>query len=410
MGKKRVLEHKISRLLSMFPALAIIGPRQCGKSTLSKMCCPSWKYYDLERPDDYNLITRDPLSFFSLNSKNLIIDEAQQYPDLFKVLRSIVDENRSQKGRFILTGSSSPEIVKGLTESLAGRVATIEMAPFKAIEFFDRPLPSFYDLLIDKDTKIDDFENLDSQLSTSQMLEFWFTGGYPEPIISNDEVFRKQWLENYFSSYFDRDIRRLFPKLNIHSFRRFITLLTQQSGTQLNHSDIARSLEISNKTVKDYLDIVHNTFIWRNLPPFEKNSLKKVQKSNRGFFRDSGVLHGLLKINSLDELLVHPVAGSSFESFVIEEIIRGLKATMETGLDFNYYRTIDKSEIDLIIDGSNGYIPVEVKLGSSTSKKSLKGLENFLKDTKSSYGILINNAKRVEKLADNIIQIPVGYL
>lgn len=284
------------------------------------------------------------------------------------------------------------------------------MASFKACELFDKPLSNFYDLLINKETAVNDYEKLGGGLSLSQMLEFWFSGGYPDPVISNNEVFKKQWMENYFSRYFDRDIRRLFPKLNIHNFRSFITLLTQQSGTQLNHSDIARSLEISNKTVKDYLDIIHNTFIWRNLPPFEKNSLKKVQKSNRGFFRDSGVLHSLLKINSLDELLVHFVAGSSFESFVIEEIIRGLKATMETGLDFNYYRTIDKSEIDLIIDGPNGYIPIEVKLGSSVSQKSLKGLKNFLEDTNSSYGILINNGKRIERLADNIVQIPVGYL
>ncbi len=272
MDKKRVYEHKINDLLDMFPAVAIIGPRQCGKSTLVRMCCPNWKYYDLERPDDYKLITDDPLAFFSINSRDVIIDEAQQYPDLFKVLRSVIDEKRSIKGRFILTGSSSPEIVKGLTESLAGRIAVLEMAPFKACEFFNKPLPKLYDLLTSKNTQLDDFEKLEMQIPLPQMLNFWFSGGYPEPTITNDEGFKKQWMENYFSSYFDRDIRRLFPKLNIHNFRRFITLLTQQSGTQLNNNSIARSLEVDSKTIKDYLDIVHNTFIWRNLSPFEKNT------------------------------------------------------------------------------------------------------------------------------------------
>lgn len=409
MDKKRIISNKIKILRDLFPVVAIIGPRQCGKSTLSKMISPEWKYYDLERPDDYRLITDDPIRFFNLNPKNIIIDEAQQYPDIFKVLRSIIDEDRSLKGRFILTGSSSPDIIKGLSESLAGRIATIEMAPFKACEFYEKPLPEVYDLLIAPKVKIEDFITLKTELSNAEVMRFWFSGGYPEPLIEANEIFTKQWMENYFSSYFDRDIRRLFPKLNIHNFRRFISLLTQQSGTQLNYSHIGRALEIDSKTVKDYLDIVHDTFIWRNLTPFEKNSLKKVQKSNKGFFRDSGIQHNLLKINNLDELLVHPIAGNSFESFAIEEIIRGLKATMETGLEFNYYRTIDQSEIDLIIDGPNGYIPIEIKLGSMAHRKSLRALQNFLEDTKSSFGILVNNGKRVEMLNDNIIQIPLHY-
>jgi predicted AAA+ superfamily ATPase len=240
-------------------------------------------------------------------------------------------------------------------------------------------------------------------------MHTWYFGGFPEPLLKNNTLFYKQWMENYISNYVSRDIRGLFPKLNIHNFKRFLSLLAQFSGHQQNLSEMARALEISSTTVKDYLDIIHLTFIWRNLDPFEKNSLKKVQKSKKGFFRDQGFLHYFLKIKSLDDLLIHPVAGFSFESFAIEEIIRGIQTTMETQLEFSYYRTIDKSEVDLVIDGPFGIVPIEIKLGSSTPKKSLWGLENLIKDMNLNYGIVVNNASKIELLSDRIIQIPINY-
>ena len=138
--------------------------------------------------------------------------------------------------------------------------------------------------------------------------------------------------------------------------------------------------------------------------------LKKVQKANKGFFRDQGILHHYLKIRDPDQLLLHPVAGFSFESFAIEEIIRGLQSTMATQLDYYYYRTIDKSEVDLVIEGNFGAIPIEVKLGSTIKRQALRGLENFISDMQSPYGILINRGQRVEQLSNKIIQIPVQYL
>ena len=136
MDKNRHLAYKIDQLLGMFPAVAVIGPRQCGKSTLVGQLRPDWKYYDLESPDDFELISSDPIAFFTLNPDKVIIDEAQQYPELFRILRSVIDSNRKLKGRFLLTGSSSPEIVKGISESLAGRIATVEMWPFKTDRIF----------------------------------------------------------------------------------------------------------------------------------------------------------------------------------------------------------------------------------------------------------------------------------
>ena len=412
MVKPRHLKQKINRLLEMFPVVAIIGSRQCGKSTLARDLRPKWDYYDLESPNDYQLISDDPTAFFALHKRDLIIDEAQQFPDLFKVLRGVIDSDRKQKGRFILTGSSSPHIVKAITESLAGRIATVEMWPFKQGEFYEKETSEIYALLTANETSAGDFRKLQPIVDPSQSAKVWFQGGFPEPLIESEDHpdFLRQWQENYIANYVARDIRALFPRLKIHNFRRFLTLLSQFSGHQLNMSDMSRALEISVSTVKDYLDIIHHTFIWRNLSPHTKNSLKKVQKANKGFFRDQGLLHYFLKISDIDNLFLHPVAGFSFESFVIEEIIQGLQSTMATNLEFNYYRTIDKSEVDLIIEGSFGVVPIEIKLSSSIKRHSLRSLTNFIKDRQCGYGILVNRAQRVELITDKIIQIPVHYL
>ena len=412
MDKNRFLEKKVDQLLELFPIVAVIGARQCGKSTLVKKIRPDWKYYDLEQPDDYQLITSDPLAFFTMNEGHIIIDEAQQYPELFKILRGVIDSKRKQKGRFLITGSSSPEIVKGLTESLAGRIATVEMWPFKSAEFYEKNNSELYTILCDSTINLKKLLQLESLSSLEQTLNVWYKGGFPEPLIESEKhpEYYSIWMENYIQNYVTRDIRGFFPKLNIHKFRRFLTLLAHYSGHQLNMSDIARSIEVSVSTIKDYLDIIHHTFIWRNLDPYGKNPLKKIQKAKKGFFRDQGLLHYFLKIRSLDDLLIHPVAGCSFESFVSEEIIRGFQSTLETQLDFFYYRTIDKSEVDLIIEGAFGIIPIEIKLGSSIKRQSLRGLTNLIQDMDLNYGLVINRSKRVEQLTDKIIQIPVNFI
>ena len=411
MDKKRFLAQKIDALMGLFPAVAVVGPRQCGKSTLVRSIYPDWKYYDLERPDDYQLLTSDPLGFFNRQRGNVIIDEAQQFPELFRVLRGVIDRDRNVAGRFLLTGSSAPEIVKGLSESLAGRIATVELWPFKMTEFYEKPLPAVYNLLIDRKAAVTDFTELTSDVTPDQVYTHWLLGGYPEPRIkgSAEPHYHGLWMDGYFSDYIRRDIQRLFPRLNVHNFRLFIQSLSYYSGNMINQSTLARALEVSSVTTKEYLEILHNTFIWRNLRSFENNTLKKVQKMPKGFFRDQGLLHYLLKLDDIDRLLVHPSAGTSFESFVIEEIIRGLQCTMQSGLEFNFYRTRDKSEIDLIIDGSFGVIPIEVKLGTKITQRMLGPLKTFLQETGSRFGILVNNSDKIELLADNIIQLPVAY-
>jgi predicted AAA+ superfamily ATPase len=412
LDKKRYLSHKIETLMGMFPCVAVIGPRQCGKSTLVRAVYPEWKYYDLERPDDYQLITSDPLGFFSRQREKTIIDEAQQFPDLFKVLRGIIDQDRKACGRFLITGSSSPDIVSGLSESLAGRIATIELWPFKMGEFYEKPLPAIYERLIERSTCLADLMDMETSITINQVYDHWLFGGYPEPRIKGEtnQLFHGLWMDEYFADYIRRDIQRLFPRLNTHNFRLFIQSLSYHSGKIINQSSIARALEVSSVTAKEYLEILHNTFVWRNLRSFEKNSLKKIQKMPKGFFRDQGILHHLLKVDEIDRLLIHPVAGTSFESFAIEEIIRGFQSTLKHAIDFNFYRTRDKAEIDLIVDGPFGFIPIEIKLGTQLTQRMLGPLKAFIKETGTRFGILVNNSEKIEIVAENIIQIPANYL
>ncbi len=293
MDKTRLLEQKIDQLLQLFPAVAVIGARQCGKSTLVKKLRPDWIYYDLERPDHYQLISSDPLGFFSRRNEKVIIDEAQQYPELFQILRGVIDQDRKAVGRFLLTGSSSPEIVKGLTESLAGRISTVEMWPFKAVEFYNKPLPAIYQLLPKIKNDFTTLLQLSPSLETDQLYTHWLKGGYPEPRIKSESFaeFHGLWMDDYFADYIRRDIQRLFPRINVHNFRLFIQALSNHSGSIINSSKIARALDVSSVTVKEYLEIFHATFIWRNLRSYEKNALKKVQKMPKGYFRDQETLY-----------------------------------------------------------------------------------------------------------------------
>ncbi len=408
-GKARFLEAKIRRLMALFPAVAVIGARQCGKSTLAQRLYPDWKYYDLERPDDYQLITSDPLGFFSRQSEKTVIDEAQRFPRLFGILRGVIDRERSANGRFLLTGSSSPEIVQGLSESLAGRIATVELWPFKAAELDERPLPDIYEKLIDPRASIESLADCRYKIALDKMYRHWLMGGYPEPRIKGEREEIGLWMDAYFGDYVNRDVRQLFPRINAHSFQNLIRSLAFHSGTILNRSSVGRALGISSVTVNEYLEILHNTFLWRTLRSYTGNPLKRVQKMPRGFFRDSGILHHLLKVRDLDTLLVHPSAGASFESFVVEEIIRGLQCTMQSGVDFHYYRTKDRSEIDLIVEGPFGLLPIEVELGHTVRRASLKALRTFLKDTGARFGILVNNSEKIELVADDVVQIPAIY-
>ena len=279
---KRHCENKVNRLIESFPCVVILGPRQCGKTSLSKGLRPSWNYIDLENPQTYDRVHDDLNFFFKQNSKELIIDEAQISEDLFKTLRGVIDSDRESNGRFILTGSSSPELLKNVSESLAGRVAIYELSPFKASELKESPLPSFYESFnnpIDKSTSKELFK-LHTDLTLEDIFKGLVYGGYPQPIQKiKDLNYYKTWMENYFKTYVERDIRALFPKLDIIKYRRFINMLTAHSGTIINRTQFGRSLDLNESTVKNYLDIADGTMVWRNIPSYEKSKVKSIIKT-----------------------------------------------------------------------------------------------------------------------------------
>lgn len=394
----------------MFPVVVILGPRQCGKTTLAKNIAKDWDYFDLENMEHLARIQRDPIFFLQQYPNHLIIDEAQNYPELFAALRGVIDNNRQQKGRYILTGSSSPLLHKQLSETLAGRVATVELTPLKANEVYDVPMSPFYKIFTGKLTKDHIPKMINAPLSLQQMQQHWFRGGYPEPRLAKDDAFYFRWLQEYRDAYINRDIKLLFPNLNMVTFQRFLTSLSSLSGTIINKSEIARALEISEKSVREYLKIAEGSFLWRSIPSYENKQIKSIIKMPKGYIRDTGLLHFLLKISDLESLYSHPIAGHSFESFVTEEIIKGLLSTSITNWEAYYYRTRGGMEVDLILQGYFGLLPVEIKMGSVTQNRQLKHLQTFINENNCSFGILINQAQEVTWLTENILQLPVNWL
>jgi uncharacterized protein len=420
---KREVFEKINQLLGYFPAVVILGARQAGKTTLAKALRPEWRYLDLDNPADLSqLMNQDPVFYLNHYSQDLIIDEAQSYPEIFNILRGVIDSNRTQKGRFILTGSSSPELLKELSNSLAGRVAIVNLETCSAAELCNVPRPTFYEGLISASLDsisalnmefLKDFlkkEKKSGNLSKENVYESWLKGGYPEPVLSKDSQFFDFWMAEYQKTYLFRDVAKLFPRLNQQAYQRFLSILARLSGTILNKSDLSRSIEVSLPTITDYLQIAEGTFLWRSIQSFDRHPLRQVVKMPKGHFRDSGLLNYLLHIRSMDDLLNHPQVGHLFESFVIESMMKHLEASPLTNLKTYYYRTKHGAEVDLILEGSFGLLPIEIKLGEVVPAKQIVTLRNFISENGCALGLVINQGKEVKPLSENILQVPVSYI
>jgi len=403
------MHSKCLKLLEWFPVVAILGARQVGKTSLAKQLGKQWTYLDLEQPQDLDRLSYDPNFFFTEHPDSVIIDEAQEYPTIFKILRGVIDSNRDKKGRFIITGSSSPSLISEVSETLAGRVAIVELGTLKCNEFYDLPLSPFYSLFESDLTKNLPIEGT-APLSRDQIQRLWFYGGYPEPLTSDDTEQHSFWMENYRSTYLNRDVAKLFPKLDRQSYRRFLTMLCKLSGTIINKSQVGRAVEASESSIRDYIEIAEGTYIWRILSSYEKSLVKSITKMPKGYIRDTGLLHYLLGIHNLEKLKSDPIVGASFEGFVCEELVKGLEALNITNWNVHYYRTRGGAEIDIIIDGPFGVLPIEIKYGSTIKRSSLKSLTTFVKDNNLPLGMVINQCDQVEWLTSKIVQIPVGWL
>lgn len=406
---KRASIPSIHYLLNNFPCVAILGARQIGKTTLLKQLLPKAPLFDLEKQADYQRIQRDPDFFLSQHDNSIKIDEAQLLPELFPALRVAIDQKRSRNGQYLISGSSSPELLKHITESLAGRMAVFELGGFSLAETFHITPSPIYQYLADKNIK--SMLTMKPRLTAGDLLKSCLFGSYPEPTLKfgKDPKAFQLWMDNYFQSYIKKDVRGIFPGLNINAYQRFVFMLAAASGQILNASEFARSLDMSQPTVKQYFQIAHGTFVWRMINSYQKNISKRVQKMPKGHMRDTGLINFILKNSTVEQLQIHPHFGRIWETFVIEEILKGFQ-NENILVEPYYYRTKNQAEIDLILEGSFGLIPVEIKSGTVCPSRSLTALKSFVKEHQLPFGVVINNSAEPHMLTEQIIQIPAGCL
>ena len=368
---ERDLVNHLKKYLDIFPAVAILGPRQCGKSTLIKSLDKNFDniiYLDLQRESDLNQLL-DPELFFKINSDKIIcLDEIQLVPKLFSVLRSIIDSNRVN-GKFILLGSASQDLIQQTSESLAGRIGILHLSPFLINE-------------------LDYLENFDLQ-------KFWFRGGFPNSYLSKNDENSSIWIQNYIRTYIERDIPQLGFQIPALQLRRLLTMCAHNQGQQLNLSKLAESLNLTHPTIKRYIDLLEQTFIVRTIPPFEINIKKRLIKAPKVFVRDSGILHQLLAIPNFNSLMGNPVFGSSWEGIVIENIIVNMPSW-----DYFFYRTATGDEIDLILKKGNQIIAIECK--ASAAPKVAKGFYRSLEVIKPNKTFIIAPTNDTYKIAETI--------
>ena len=405
---------KGKHLLNSFPALVVLGARQVGKSTFVQQLGKDWLYLDLENPIDAQRVLDNPELFFADHPQHVILDEAQSRPEIFQVLRGVIDKDRSNRGRFILTGSASFELITQVSESLAGRVAIMEMHPLAQNELKQEPRSDFFEIFEQPITQatLSNLLSLDREgtQGTKATRQAMLTGGYPEPALGADHEFRLDWYENYYRTYIQRDILSLFPRLDLLKYRRVIQMLSHVSHSIINRSEIARSVEASEKSVRDYMDIVEGTYFWRSLPAFLTSKVKTTSKLPKGHFRDTGLCCFLQNIQTIDQLETYPRLGNLFEGFVVEEIIRGLEAGSARGLQYSHFRTKAGGEIDLILEGSFGCLPIEIKYASNTTANELRAMRNLMELHQLPLGIVVNHCPRPSRISENIVQIPVACL
>lgn len=408
MKPRHLLPH-LQRLLGHFPCVAVFGARQCGKTTLLGALSGEWLRLDMESAADRSQLLAEPDTFFRLHPQAVIIDEAQLAPAVFPALRVAIDRDRARKGRFVLSGSSSPELVRRIAESLAGRIGLAELSPFSLGEAWQcGPSPVFAALGARAGPPAL-MAAAAPRVDLRQLRDHWFDGGYPEPWLDADAEFRRLWHRNYFDTYLLRDIGALFPQLNRDRFRQFIQMLAHVSGSILNNAEIARSLGVSEPTVRDWLGIATGTYLWRHLPAWDRSPHKQLVRHPKGFMRDSGMLHRLLRIECADDLATHPAAGRSWEAYVAEMLLRGFAEAGMAATPF-HYRTRGGAEIDLILEGDCGVLPVEIKLGATVPPRSLRSLEEFIAMHDCPLGLVVCNDEKPRRLSERIVAIPAASL
>lgn len=360
---KRSISSNIDNALARQAAVALIGPRQVGKTTLAHEIAKNQPaiYLDLESPTDRNKLSDPELFLKRHQDKLVILDEIHRVPSLFEPLRGIIDAGRREgygHGRFLILGSASIELMRQSSESLAGRIEYIDLNPLNLSEVGS-----------------DHFESL------------WLRGGFPNSYLAANDSDSFWMRENFIRTYLERDIPMFGPRIAAETLRRLWTMLAHHQGGLLNASRLAASLGVSAPTITHYVDLLADLLLVRRLTPYLSNVGKRLVKSPKVYIRDSGLTHALLNIATFDALLGHPVAGASWESFVIENLL----AVVPNRSHAYFYRTAAGAEIDLLLDlgGNRGLWAIEIKL--SPAAKPQRGFYNALDDLKPQRAFLVHS-------------------
>lgn len=376
----RIIEKDINKSLEYSPIVGILGPRQVGKTTIAKKIMENYKnsiYLDCELPSDVSRLTNAEYYFKEHKEKLIIIDEVQNFPELFPLLRSLVDMDRNP-ARFIILGSSSPDLIKKSSESLAGRIIYHYLSGFSVLETGT------------------DKKNLD---------KLWISGGFPNSFLINDEINSFKWRESFITNFLERDIPRFGLKISSKHLRRFWIMLAHSHGSLLNLSKIASAFGVSPPTISSYIDLLEKLFLIKRLTPFYANVKKRIIKSPKIYFRDSGLLHYLLGLKTKEDLLCHPILGLSWEGFVIEQIF----SLLPENLGKYFYRTSNGNEIDLIITkGNNAVCGIEIKF--SLSPNLTQGFWNAFTDLKPLKGFVIYPGEKSYPIDKNVWVISLNDL
>lgn len=358
--KRRRIYSQLKKLISQFPAVALIGPRQVGKTTLALEVSDQLEsiYLDLESNRDQAKL-QDPELYLSQHSDKLVIlDEVHRLPNLFQNLRGLIDENRrrgKRSGSFLLLGSASIDLLRQSGESLAGRISYLELNPFDALEV--------------------DRENSDT---------LWIRGGFPDSFLAANETVSFTWRQNFIRTYLERDIPQFGPRIPAETLRRFWTMLAHEQAGLLNSSKLARNLGVDGKTINNYLDLLVDLLLVRRLQPWHKNAGKRLVKSPKVYVRDTGIIHALLGLKNTEDVLAHPIVGASWEGFVIENLLSVIIDRTEA----SFYRATGGAEADLILTfSSNNIWAIEVKRSLSPTVE--KGFYYACEDVKATKRFIV---------------------
>jgi predicted AAA+ superfamily ATPase len=374
----RQLSALLKRYLKNFKAVAILGPRQCGKSTLAKQIIkafPDSIYIDLESPADRIKLSEPQLFLTSVAGQIVCIDEIQLMPELFSTLRGIIDQ-KNLPGQFLILGSASRDLIRQSSETLAGRIIYLELTPFL-------------------------FEELG--LNSDNVLQYVSKGGFPNSYLANDEELSYAWRRSFISSFLERDIAQLGFNYPPETMRRLWTFIAHSQGQMVNLSEFGQLLGISHTTVRKYIDLLSATYMIRVLPPFENNIKKRLAKTPRMYIRDTGILHNLLNIRDLNTLFSHPVFGASWETMVIENILSTIDCDKA-----GFYRTMNGAEIDLVIERNGIRVGIECK--SSLTPTVERGMYTCMEDLQLKEAFVAAPVSSSYFLKENIRVMPIQEL